>query len=366
MEIRTAERTQHAWFLALLGAVTIAFFWLTLDFLQPLFWAAVMAILFHPVFRSLEPRLRGEGRAALATTLFIILLVFTPLALIGVAVSREALSLYNFIRNELVVDGEMDLPGYLAQFQPMVENLATSVGIDLDSLLSGAAGAAGTAAQLLASQAVVVGQNVVSAIAKTALMIYLLFFFLRDGEIVLSAIVKAIPLGESRQRSLFSRFASVTRATLRGTLVVGAVQGALGGVLFALLRIDAPVLWGVVMTMASILPLAGPAFIWGPWAIYLIATGSIVKGVILAAGGTLLVGTADNILRPILVGRETRMPDYLVLLSTLGGLSVFGLAGFVAGPVVAALFLSVWDMFAREHTPDPTPDPVTDSSASGS
>jgi predicted PurR-regulated permease PerM len=353
-----AERTQHAWFLALLGAVTIAFFWLTLDFLQPLFWAAVMAILFHPVFRLLDLRLRGKGRAALATTLVIILLVFTPLALIGVAVSREALSLYNVIRNEVVVDGEMDLPGFLARVQPMVEDLATRVGLDLEQLVGGAADAAGTAAQLLASQAVIVGQNVLNAIAKTALMIYLLFFFLRDGEVVLAAIVKAIPLGESRQRALFSRFASVTRATLKGTLVVGAVQGALGGVLFALLGINAPVLWGVVMTMASLLPLAGPALIWGPWAVYLIATGSIAKGIILAAGGTLLVGTADNILRPILVGRETRMPDYLVLLSTLGGLSVFGLSGFVAGPVVAALFLSVWDMFAREHTPDVTPDPL--------
>jgi len=357
MTAPSPERTQHAWFLALLGAVTVAFFWLTLDFLQPLFWASVMAILFHPVFRYLDPRLRGKGRAALATTLIIILLVFTPLALIGVAVSREALNLYGLIRAQMATGGELDLPGYLASLQPMVEDLAIRVGIELPELLSGAANAASTAAQLLASQAVVVGQNVLNAIAKTALMIYLLFFFLRDGEVVLAAIVKAIPLGASRQRALFSRFASVTRATLKGTLVVGAVQGALGGLLFAILGINAPVLWGVVMTMASLVPLAGPALIWGPWAIYLIATGSIVKGIVLAGGGTLLVGTADNILRPILVGRETLMPDYLVLLSTLGGLTVFGLSGFVAGPVVAALFLSVWGMFAREN--EVTPDPLT-------
>jgi predicted PurR-regulated permease PerM len=127
------------------------------------------------------------------------------------------------------------------------------------------------------------------------------------------------------------------------------VQGALGGLLFFALGLRAAVFWGVIMAMLSLLPLVGPAIVWAPAAIYLMLTGSITKGIILTVGGALVVGTADNVLRPLFVGRETRMPDYMVLLSTLGGLSVFGAAGFVAGPVLAALFLSVWDMFAQEQ-----------------
>ena len=156
----------------------------------------------------------------------------------------------------------------------------------------------------------------------------------------------------------------MTRATLKGSLLVGLVQGALGGLMFWILGIRAPFFWGVIMAMLSLLPLVGPAIVWAPAAIILMATGSVTKGIILVIGGVLAVGTVDNILRPLLVGRETRMPDYMILLSTLGGLSVFGMAGFVAGPVIAALFLSVWDMFAQEQrgvvlaqseTPPPEP-----------
>jgi predicted PurR-regulated permease PerM len=348
-----SQSTQHAWFLILLGLVTLAFFWLTLDFVQPLFWAAVMAILFHPLQRRVEAAVGGKGRAAIVTTTAIVMLVFVPLTLIGVAVSREALSVYARIKA-----GDIDVPGFVARLEPVARDLAARLGIDPASIQTGAVDAAGTAAQLIASQAVVVGQNVFSAVAQTALMIYLLFFFLRDGEKVLEGVARAIPMGQARERALFARFSSVTRATLKGTLVVGAVQGALGGLLFWALGIRAPVFWGVVMTMMSLLPLVGPAIVWLPAAIILLATGSVTAGVILLIGGTLIVGTADNILRPILVGRETRMPDYLVLLSTLGGLTVFGLSGFVAGPVVAALFLTAWDMFALEYEPvDELPAP---------
>jgi predicted PurR-regulated permease PerM len=271
-------------------------------------------------------------------------MVFLPLLVIGVAVSREALNLYDRIQ-----DGDFDLKGFLARIDPMLRDAAARVGIDFDSTQQRIYEAVGSAAQLIATQAVIVGQNVLSVVAKTALMLYLLFFFLRDRDGLLAALVDAIPIGDGRQRTLFSRFASVTRATLKGTLLVGLVQGALGGLLFWVLGLRAPVFWGVIMAMLSLIPLVGPALVWAPTAIFLIATGAVPQGMILMVGGVVVVGTADNILRPLLVGRETRMPDYMVLLSTLGGLFVFGPAGFVAGPVLAALFLSVWDMFAQEH-----------------
>jgi predicted PurR-regulated permease PerM len=339
------QTVQRAWFLILLGVVTLAFLWLTLDFIEPVFWAAVLAVIFNPLQRQLEALVGGrKTQAALIGLLAIVLVVFLPLVLLGVAVSQEALNLYNRIQ-----DGSVDLQQYVTRINPLLRDLSLRLGIEPGSIQQRIYQAAGVAAQTVATQAVVVGQNLLSVVAKTALMLYLLFFFLRDGDSLLSVLGDAIPMGDGRQRTLFSRFASVTRATLKGSLLIGLVQGALGGLLFLVLGLRAPVFWGVIMAMLSLLPLVGPAIVWAPAAIFLMLTGSITKGIILIVGGVVVVGTADNVLRPLFVGRETRMPDYMVLLSTLGGLSVFGPAGFVAGPVIAALFLSVWDMFAREQ-----------------
>ena len=136
---------------------------------------------------------------------------------------------------------------------------------------------------------------------------------------------------------------------MKGTLVIGILQGTLGGIIFALLGVDAAVFWGVVMTALSILPVVGAGLVWVPAALIMLATGAWIKALVLTLFGVLVIGLVDNILRPILVGRDTRMPDYLVLLSTLGGLSLFGISGFVIGPVIAALFLVTWTMFESEH-----------------
>jgi predicted PurR-regulated permease PerM len=339
------RRIERAWFFIFLAAVTVAFLWLTLDFIEPVFWAAVLAIIFNPLERQLDELLKGrKTQSALITTIIIVLVVFLPLVLIGVAVSQEAFNLYNRIQT-----GNVNLQDIATRFDPVLRDLAARVGIDPATIGPRISESVGAAAQLIATRAVVVGQNLLSVVAQTALMLYLLFFFLRDGDKLLATLHYAIPMGDGRQQTLFRRFAAVTRATLKGSLLVGLVQGALGGLLFWILGLRAPVFWGVIMAMLSLLPIVGPAVVWAPVAIYLMFTGSMTKGIILAAGGVLIVGTADNILRPVLVGRETRMPDYMVLLSTLGGLSVFGPAGFVAGPVLAALFLSVWDMFAQEQ-----------------
>jgi predicted PurR-regulated permease PerM len=339
------RRIQQVWFFILLGAVTAAFFWLTLDFIQPVFWAAVLAVIFNPLQRQLEALFGGrKTQAALTGTILILVVVFVPLLLVGIAVSQEALGLYDRIQT-----GDVNLAAIRTRIDPILNDVTSRIGIDANLIEQRVYEVAGSTAKLIATQAVVVGQNLLMVVAKTALMLYLLFFLLRDGDHLLSVLANAIPMGGQRQRTLFNRFASVTRATLKGTVLVGLVQGALGGILFAVLGLRAPVFWGVIMAMLSMVPLVGPALVWAPAAIYLMVTGAMTKGIILAIGGVVFVGLADNIMRPLVVGREARMPDYLVLLSTLGGLSVFGAAGFVAGPVLAALFLSVWDMFAREQ-----------------
>ncbi|MEG2632401.1 MAG: AI-2E family transporter, partial [Comamonas sp.] len=166
----------------------------------------------------------------------------------------------------------------------------------------------------------------------------------------------AMPLEPAHKAALASKFTTVVRATIKGNLAVALAQGALGGLIFWLLGIQGPVLWAVVMAFLSLLPAVGAGLIWGPVALYFFATGDIVKGSILAAYGVLVIGLVDNVLRPVLVGKDTKMPDYVVLISTLGGMALFGLTGFVIGPLIAALFIAVWDLFSQDLNDARAPD----------
>lgn len=343
---------QRAAFLLLVVLATIAFFAVVQAFLMPLFWAAVIATVFAPLQRRYVRALRGRASvAALLTILTIVLLVIAPLFLLGLAVTQEIIALHERIRS-----GEIDLQAplrFVERMAPIVTRYLDRFGVRLDRLGQQLSSAAVEISQFVASRALAIGQNIVRITALFILMLYVLFFFLRDGARLIEALIRALPLGDERERRLLAKFAEVSRATIKGTLVVGLVQGALGGVLFWAVGIPAPVFWGVVMTVFSILPAVGAGLVWGPAAIILLALGEIVRGLVLIIVGTVIIGLVDNLLRPILVGRDTQMPDYLVLVSTLGGLAVFGISGFVIGPVVAAFFLVVWEMFAEEHADPP-------------
>jgi predicted PurR-regulated permease PerM len=307
-----------------------------------------LAFLVLPLQRRYAARFGGRrSLAALATILTIIGLVVVPLFLVGVAVSREAVDLRNQITS-----GAVDLQApvrFLRRITPLATDYLGGFGIDVEAWGQRLSTSAVAASQFVASSALGIGQNVLRITALFFLMLYILFFFLRDGNRLVAMLIRVVPLEDARERQLLAKFAEVSRATIKGTLVVGIVQGAIGAVLFWALGIPAPVFWGTLMTMFSVLPAVGPGLIWLPAAVILLAMGQIVKGIILIAAGVLVIGLVDNVLRPILVGRDTQMPDYLVLLATLGGLGVFGVSGFVIGPVIAAFFLVVWEMFAQEH-----------------
>jgi len=205
--------------------------------------------------------------------------------------------------------------------------------------------------QFLATKAFSFGQGTFQFLVSFFVMLYLLFFLIRDGRDLVARIRKAIPLSDAQKRRLFSKFTRVVRATVKGNIVVAVTQGALGGIIFAVLGISGALLWGVLMAFLSLLPAVGAGLIWTPVAIYFLMTGAIWQGVILTLYGVLVIGLVDNILRPILVGKDTKMPDYVVLISTLGGLALFGLNGFVIGPLVAALFISTWGLFTSPDEP---------------
>jgi predicted PurR-regulated permease PerM len=199
--------------------------------------------------------------------------------------------------------------------------------------------------QYLASQAFSFGQGTFDFVVSFFIMLYLLFFFLRDGQDLTRRIRIAIPLAEPQKRRLQLKFTRVVRATVKGNIVVALTQGALGGLIFWVLNIPSSLLWAVLMAFLSLLPAVGAGIVWAPVALYFLASGMIWQGVVLGLFGVFVIGLVDNVLRPILVGKDTRMPDYLILISTLGGMAVFGLNGFVIGPMIAALFMSTWGLF---------------------
>ena len=336
-------------FFVLVAVTTLAFLALIASFLMPVFWAAALATVFFPVQRRYVARLRGRrSLAALATLLTIVGLVVVPVALAGLAMSREAIQLH-----EQITSGTIDAKAPLRLLQrvtPLASDYLGRFGVDIEGIAQRLSTSAVAAASVIATKALEIGQDVLRIGALFFLMLYILFFFLRDGDRLVTMLIRVLPLGDERVRQLLAKFSEVTVATIKGTLVVGAVQGALGGGLFWALGIPAPVFWGTLMAAFSVLPAVGPGLVWAPAAIILLGLGEIVKGIVLVAAGVIVIGLVDNVLRPILVGRDTAMPDYLVLLSTLGGLSLFGVSGFVIGPVIAAFFLVVWEMFAQEHT----------------
>ncbi len=339
---------QNAFFIGLLILVSVGFLWLLAGFFQPIFWAAIVGIMFLPVQHYLEKKL--GGRATISALLTVVLIFFTvllPALLVASAVINEALMIFGMIQR-----GEID-PGALLRWgqdlSPQVTERAEAIGINVDEWPEKLSAAALKGSQFLGQLALTAGQNVANFLVMFFIMLYLLFFVLRDGDRMLEAIIRALPLGDERERALFAKFAEVSRATIKGTLLIGLVQGFLGGIMFSILGITGAVFWGSVMVLLSVLPLVGASIIWIPAAIFLAVNGAWIKALILTVFGVLVIGLIDNLLRPLLVGRDTKMPDYIILLSTLGGLSLFGISGFVIGPIIAALFLAVWVMFEEEH-----------------
>lgn len=336
-----------AFFMMLLG-ITLVFIGMIKPFLMAIFWSALLALIFRRPFRILRWKLRGRSNTAAAiTTTLIILIVVIPIFFLMLALVNESIGVYQRIES-----GQWDLAkvvDFVETRLPRLQSLLAQVGMTIDELRTSLSNFAVNAAQLVADRVFNYTQNAISFSVQFFLMLYILFFFLRDGTQIVRQIINVLPLGNKWELQLMNRFASVSRATLKGTLIVAVIQGSIGGITFALLGIEGALFWGVLMTVLSLLPVGGSGLVWGPTAIVLLTQGLWIKAIVLVIVGALGIGLIDNLLRPILVGRDTKMPDYLVLLSTLGGLAWFGLSGFVIGPVIAALFLTFWETTGKEY-----------------
>lgn len=332
----------------LLLLVTVAFTWILLPFYGAVFWAVILGIVFAPMQRRLQAKFGWQRNLTSLCTLAICLVIaILPVIILSVLLVQEGATVYKNIES-----GELDIAAYLAQFKhslpPYFQHLLDRFGMgELNGLREKIVKSAMQGSQVLASQAFSFGQGTFEFVVSFFIMLYLLFFFLRDGAELARKVRTAVPLEENHKRRLQLKFNRVVRATVKGNLVVAVTQGALGGAIFWFLDIPSALLWAVLMAFLSLLPAVGAGIVWAPVAIYFLLSGMIWQGVVLGLFGVFVIGLVDNVLRPILVGKDTKMPDYMILISTLGGLAVFGLNGFVIGPLIAALFMSSWALFAE-------------------
>lgn len=343
---RRFERNAFNLFLA---AITVALVFVSWPLASALLCAVLAAIMFQPLYRRLLVRLYGrETRAALATLVIITVAVIIPLLIIGGMVTDEAADLYLLVQTQgfdasmyfgsvhdalpLRLQSFLDASGY-GEF--------ADVQAKLSLLLSESAG-------FIAQYALSIGSNALSFLLAFGVGLYVTYFLLRDGGRLVETFELSLPFENSISMRLTTRFTEVVRATIKGSVVVGIVQGFLGAITFAIAGLPSVALFGVLMAIASLLPAVGPALIWGPAAAYLILTGDIWQGLVVIGSGVLVIGMADNVLRPILVGRSTGIPDWVVLVTTLGGIATFGLSGIVLGPVIAGLFMCAWEI-SREQ-----------------
>lgn len=342
------KRIERQFFFALLAAVSMAFLWLLKPFFAPIFWAVAVTIVFYPVQQWFFKRWPGRPNVnAFLTLLLCFFIVVVPIIVTVSTVVDQLTVLYQKFEQ-----GELDVERYITKAKeavPVLQQWLDRMGMDIEGAQKKLSDSAMSAGKVVAKNSWAIGQNTFTLALDVGVMLYVAFFLLRDGENILALLYKALPLGDDREYLLFKKIAEVTRATVKGNMVVSIVQGTLGGITFALLGIPAAFVCGVLMACCSLIPAVGAAIIWVPVAIYLVVMGSYPQAIILVLVGVLVIGLVDNLLRPVLVGRDTKIPDYIVLLSTLGGLALFGVNGFVVGPLIAALFIAVWGIFIREY-----------------
>ena len=344
------RRLENQSFLLLLLAASLAFGWILQPFYGAILWAIVATLIFAPLNRALLRRTGGRPTlAASVTILIIIAMVILPLAMIAASLVQEATGLYAKVQS-----GEYDLAGYIQRvfdaLPAWVTGLLDRFNLtDLSAVRDRLASGVVKGGQVLAPQALSIGMNTFDFMVGLGIMLYLLFFLLRDGKALAERIKVVVPLRTDQKTALFSRFADVVRATVKGGILVAMVQGVLGGLAFWFLGIQPALLWAVLMAFLSLLPAIGAGLVWLPVAIYLLASGAVWQGIGLILYGVLVIGLVDNVLRPFLIGKDTKLPDYVVLISTLGGIQVFGLNGFVIGPLIAAIFMVSWEIFSSSR-----------------
>lgn len=338
---------RKAFLLFMVGALTVGLLIVLRGFLLTILVSAVMAGLLYPIYTALVERLRGRTTVAAGVTLVLtfVLIVGPVLGIISLVVSQAA-SITENVRP--VVERAVNEPTYLdrllrqapgySYLRPYRQQILTTAGDVVNSIGS-----------FLMTSLSNTTRGTVSFLFHFFIALYTMFFLLIDGPGMLRAVLDHLPLHHDEKNMLTERFMSVTRATIKGTIIIGVIQGVMAGAAFWVAGIPNTAFWTVVMVVMSIIPVIGAAIVWVPACIILFASGHVGAALALALFCSLVVGSIDNLLRPRLVGKDTRMHDLVILFSTLGGLAVFGPLGFIIGPVLAGLFVTGWQIFGLAY-----------------
>lgn len=345
-----ADDLQQASFLLILAIVSLLMAVIIYPFAQPLLWAALAAIMFQPVYRTMLRRVRGRRNAAAGLSLLVIFfVVMVPAALIGSLVVEQALVLVDTLQKQ-----PPDLAALFDSVYTSLPSIAreavdrsgwadiTMVQTRIQNLVTESAG-------LIASQAVSIGSGALSFFLSFSVALYVMFFLLRDGERIGRTVLCAVPVERSIADRLAERFLGIVRATIKGTGVVALVQGGLGWIALMIAGVPSSLLFGVLMTIFALVPVIGAGAVWLPAGLWLLFTGATWQGIFVLLTGFFIISSSDNVLRPILVGRDTGIPDWIVLITTLGGISLVGFSGIVLGPLVAGLFLASWSILREQR-----------------
>ena len=335
-----------AFVLLLVAAVTALFLAVVWPFLKPLLLAALLAGLFHRFYRWVTRLLGGRRSLGAAVTLLVLLVLgLGPVSAFLGIVLQQALTMTNqaipWLSDHLGEASTFNVHDWLVQRFPALARYVPSQ----EQLLQQVATAVKAAGAYLVSFASRMTATTAAFLLNLFVMLYAMFFFFRDGHKILERIFYYLPLSDEDESRMLTQFASITRATIKGTLVIGVIQGGLGGIAFWVAGIQGAALWGTIMTILSIVPGIGAPLVWVPFVIFLYVNGQYLTATLLLVWCGAVVTTIDNFLRPVLVGRDSAMPDLLILIGTLGGLFLFGPIGFIVGPIVCGLFLTVWDIY---------------------
>ncbi|MBH41387.1 MAG: hypothetical protein CL685_01600 [Candidatus Magasanikbacteria bacterium] len=330
--------------IGVLGVLTIS---LLQPFSYPILWAIVVAILFNGVYKKIDSHIKIPNLSASVTVIIVIVTLFLPLMLLSTLLVHESAQIFQKISEGNYLD---KLGNIATQIEgTSYEPIATALK---DNWSEYAASGAQSISVLVFKQIKSITENSVRFTFMAFIMLYTLFYFLKDGKRILHKIMRLSPIGDTYEKTLYSRFTSTARATLKGTLIIGGIQGFLGWILFVITGIDGAFVWGVIMTILSIIPAIGSFLVWLPIGVIMLLAGNIWQGVTILLVGSILIGNIDNVLRPPLIGKDIQMHPLLVLFSTLGGIVAFGISGFVIGPIIVALFLAIiaiYSEYYKEH-----------------
>ena len=338
---------QKAAFLGYLLVVTFVFIYMLRHFLMPVFMAGIFTGLTYPFYQWLLNKIGKRAPAALLTLLALVLLLVLPFIAIGAVAYREAVEVFKSLdldlwRNHLesvIQNLQHRFPGLLKHFD--AQNLSELAFKSIQS-----------SSQFIFKHSADISISLADNVLSFFLMLFIMFYFYIDGPKILQRLIKWSPIKDEYERILIDKFVSVSKATLKGFFAIGIMQGFVGTTLFWAVGMHSPIFLGVLMVFASLVPAIGTAIVWAPVALLLLFQGHWISALVVIGVGGVIISSVDNLVRPMVVGKDIKMHDLLVLLSTLGGLGMFGLAGFIIGPIIAALFLAIWniyeDIFADE------------------